>query len=71
MRIVRYCILCGEIQERFGYWKAIHRLTHSMKNYVGTFLTIVLLNVAGWATNAVSGSPLLGCRYVLPGYRMD
>jgi pimeloyl-ACP methyl ester carboxylesterase len=30
-----------------------------MKNYVGTFLTIVLLNVAGWATNAVSGSPLL------------
>ena len=35
---------------------AIHRLTHSMKNYVGTFLTIVLLNVAGWATNAVSGS---------------
>jgi hypothetical protein len=20
MRIVRYCILCGEIQERFGYW---------------------------------------------------
>jgi hypothetical protein len=27
-----------------------------MKNYVGTFLTIVLLNVAGWATNAVSGS---------------
>src|ERR1700719_1668983 len=27
-----------------------------MKNYVGTFLTIVLLNVAGWATHAVSGS---------------
>ena len=27
-----------------------------MKNYVGTFLTIVLVNVAGWATNAVSGS---------------
>src|SRR6202035_5365079 len=35
---------------------AIHRLNHSMKSYVGTFLTIVLLNVAGWATNAVSGS---------------
>src|SRR5271165_6575157 len=27
-----------------------------MKNYFGTFLTIVLVNVAGWATNAVSGS---------------
>src|ERR1700731_4901810 len=27
-----------------------------MKSYVGTFLTIVLLNVAGWATHAVSGS---------------
>jgi hypothetical protein len=30
-----------------------------MKDYVGTFLTIVLLNVAGWATNAISGSALL------------
>ncbi len=30
-----------------------------MKNYVGTFLTIVLVNVAGWATNAVSGSAAL------------
>ena len=27
-----------------------------MKNCVGTFLTIVLVNVGGWATNAVSGS---------------
>src|ERR1700686_988843 len=27
-----------------------------MKNHVGTFLTIVLLNAAGWTTNAVSGS---------------
>src|SRR5580692_261691 len=27
-----------------------------MKDYVGTFLTIVLVNVAGWATNAVSRS---------------
>jgi len=33
-----------------------------MKNYVGTFLNIVLLNVGGWATNAVSGSaPLAEC----------
>src|ERR1700719_4897144 len=27
-----------------------------MKNHVGTFLTIVLVNAAGWTTNAVSGS---------------
>ena len=27
-----------------------------MKNNVGVFLTIVLVNVAGWETNAVSGS---------------
>jgi hypothetical protein len=27
-----------------------------MQNYVGTFLTIVVLNIVGWTTNAVSGS---------------
>jgi hypothetical protein len=26
-----------------------------MKKYVGMFLTIALVNVAGWATNAVGG----------------
>ena len=30
-----------------------------MKNYAGTFLIILLVNVAGWATNVVSGPPPL------------